>query len=111
MTDDFEDHCWKDIVPADVLEVYSHYERKVFVGQDCHVIADAYPQWRYQARVDRIMPVANRSLAIIPIRVKVRVPRKEEGERLKPQMGVNVTFYQRKAPPETPEPPEPTKIE
>jgi hypothetical protein len=22
MTDDFEDHCWKDIVTPDILEVY-----------------------------------------------------------------------------------------
>ena len=32
MADDFEDHCWKDIVPADVLDIYSHYIRKTFVG-------------------------------------------------------------------------------
>jgi len=32
MTDDFEDHCWKDIVTADVLEVYASYRRKTFVG-------------------------------------------------------------------------------
>ncbi|HXQ52881.1 MAG TPA: isochorismatase family protein [Stellaceae bacterium] len=32
MDDAFEDHCWKDIVPADVLDIYSHYARPVFVG-------------------------------------------------------------------------------
>ena len=32
MTDDFEDHCWKDIVTPDVLEVYECYRRKTFVG-------------------------------------------------------------------------------
>jgi nicotinamidase-related amidase len=32
MSDDFEDHCWKDIVTADDLEIYSHYRRKTFVG-------------------------------------------------------------------------------
>ena len=32
MTDEFEDHCWKDIVSADDLEIYSHYRRKTFVG-------------------------------------------------------------------------------
>ena len=30
--DDFENHCWKDIVPADVLDIYTHYVRKTFVG-------------------------------------------------------------------------------
>jgi nicotinamidase-related amidase len=28
----FEDHCWKDIVPADIIDLYSHYVRPVFVG-------------------------------------------------------------------------------
>ncbi len=32
MSDDFEDHCWKDILTPDVLEVYSMYQRKTFVG-------------------------------------------------------------------------------
>ena len=32
MADDFENHCWKDIGPADVLDIYSHYIRKTFVG-------------------------------------------------------------------------------
>ena len=32
MVDAFEDHCWKDLIPADVLEIYSHYRREVKVG-------------------------------------------------------------------------------
>jgi maleamate amidohydrolase len=32
MMEEFEDHCWKDIVSADDLEIYSHYRRKTFVG-------------------------------------------------------------------------------
>ena len=32
MADDFENHCWKDIVPPDVLDIYTHYHRKTFVG-------------------------------------------------------------------------------
>ncbi len=32
MNDDFEDHCWKDIVTPDVLEIYAAYRRKTFVG-------------------------------------------------------------------------------
>jgi maleamate amidohydrolase len=32
MSDDFEDHCWKDLVTPDILEVYSCYRRKTFVG-------------------------------------------------------------------------------
>ena len=32
MIDAFEDHCWNDVVPADVLDIYRHYRRDVFVG-------------------------------------------------------------------------------
>ncbi len=32
MTDAFEDYCWKDIVDAEMLEIYSAYKREVFVG-------------------------------------------------------------------------------
>ena len=32
MTDDFEDHCWKDVITPDVLEVYAAYRRKIYVG-------------------------------------------------------------------------------
>ena len=39
MIDDFEDHCWKDIVTPDVLEVYSCYRRRVFVGPSPALLA------------------------------------------------------------------------
>jgi multidrug resistance efflux pump len=93
------------------LEVQERDIRKVFVDQECVVRAKAYPERHYAARVDRIMPVANSSKAIIPIRVKVRVPRAEEGQYLKPQMGADVTFYNRKAPPEPKEPLPPKIVE
>ncbi|HLH94500.1 MAG TPA: isochorismatase family protein [Xanthobacteraceae bacterium] len=32
MTDDFEDHCWKDIVSPEDLETYAFYRRKTFIG-------------------------------------------------------------------------------
>jgi nicotinamidase-related amidase len=32
MSGDFEDHCWRDIVSPDDLEIYSHYHRKTYVG-------------------------------------------------------------------------------
>jgi maleamate amidohydrolase len=39
MSDDFEDHCWKDIITPDVLQVYSSYRRKVFVGASPALLA------------------------------------------------------------------------
>jgi nicotinamidase-related amidase len=32
MSNDFEDHCWKDVISPEILEVYSAYQRKTFVG-------------------------------------------------------------------------------
>lgn len=65
----------------------------IFPGQRCQVRADAYPDRIYEAKVDRLMPIADRSKASIPVRVKVQVPNEEEGVYLKPEMGVNVTFF------------------
>ncbi len=90
-----------------LLEVQERDINKVFVNQDCVVTSDAYPKRHYSARVDRIMPVANHSKAIVPIRVKVRVARGEEGMYLKPDIGVNVSLYNRQAPPEVAEPRKP----
>jgi len=39
MSDDFEDHCWKDVIPSDILEVYSCYQRKVFIGPNPALLA------------------------------------------------------------------------
>src|SRR5690242_21154448 len=30
--DPFEDHCWKDVISPDVIELYSSYRRDVGVG-------------------------------------------------------------------------------
>lgn len=68
---------------------------KVFVGQRCEVRADAYKDRVYQGRVDRLMPIADRAKASVPVRVKVSVPTDEEGVYLKPEMGATVTFFKR----------------
>jgi multidrug resistance efflux pump len=90
------------------LEVQERDVKKVFVNQDCIITPEAYSKRHYPGRVDRIMPIANRARAIIRIRVKVRVARSEEGKFLKPEMAVNVSLYNRQAPPEGPEPRKPT---
>ncbi len=48
MADDFENHCWKDIVSPDVLDIYSHYERKVFVGPAPALLAIDLYELAYQ---------------------------------------------------------------
>lgn len=39
MKRDFEDHCWKDIVDEEILEIYEPYRREVFVGRNPAVLA------------------------------------------------------------------------
>ena len=48
MADDFEDHCWKDIVPPDVLDIYTHYSRKTFVGPQAALLAIDLYELAYQ---------------------------------------------------------------
>ena len=36
---DFNDHCWKDVVDKDVLDIYASYHREVFVGKKPAVLA------------------------------------------------------------------------
>src|SRR5215510_14181884 len=39
MARDFEDHCWKDIVNEDILEIYEPYRREVKVGRNPAILA------------------------------------------------------------------------
>jgi hypothetical protein len=31
--ENFEDHCWRDIIPPEVLKVYEPYQRETYVGR------------------------------------------------------------------------------
>ena len=42
------------------------------------------------------MPTADRSKGAVPVRVKIEIPRAEEGQYLRPEMGAVVTFYNKK---------------
>jgi nicotinamidase-related amidase len=48
MTDDFENHCWKDVVPPDVIEVYKQYVRDVLVGPSPALVAIDLYELAYQ---------------------------------------------------------------
>lgn len=58
MSTDFEDHCWKDIVPPDVLEIYSHYKRDVFVGKAPALVAIDLYELAYQGGPRPVSEVA-----------------------------------------------------
>jgi nicotinamidase-related amidase len=46
--DEFENHCWKDIVSPEVLDIYSHYARKTFVGAAPALLAIDLYELAYQ---------------------------------------------------------------
>ncbi len=82
------------------LDIQERDISKVRVLQKCRVRAEAFPDRFYEGYVSRLMPVANRAKAVIPVRVRLTVPPQEQGQYLKPEMGATVTFYA-----ETVEPP------
>ena len=74
---------------------------KVKNGQVCVAMPEAYqndPEFLkahpkgYVGKVSRLMPTADRSQGAIPVRVKLDVPKGEEGVYLKPDMGIIVQF-------------------
>jgi len=62
MAEDFENHCWKDVVSPEVLDIYSHYIRKTFVGPSPALLAIDLYELAYQggakpvAELHRIHP-------------------------------------------------------
>ena len=46
--DPFEDHCWQDIIPEDVIELYSSYKREVGVGRSPALLAIDLYELAYQ---------------------------------------------------------------
>ena len=83
------------------LEVNERDIGRVKLDLACRVRSDAYPDRVYDGYVERVMPSANRAKSIVPVRIKV-VPRDDEvqGQYLKPEMGVTVTFLNRTVTPE-----------
>jgi HlyD family secretion protein len=76
------------------LDITERDVSKVRKGMPCRVRAEAYPDRGYDGVVDRLMPIANRAKGAVPVRVKIKVPKDEEGVYLKPEMGAVVAFLQ-----------------
>jgi multidrug resistance efflux pump len=68
---------------------------KVFKNQRCKVRPEAFPERIYDGLVSRLMPIADRAKGAVPVRVKVAIPKDEEGVYLKPEMGVIVSFFKK----------------
>lgn len=58
MTDDFEAHCWRDIVSADLLELYSRYKRDLYVGPAPALLAIDLYELAYQGGAKPIAEVS-----------------------------------------------------
>jgi maleamate amidohydrolase len=48
MASSFEDRCWKDVIPSDVLELYAHYERPLGIGPAPALLAIDLYEFVYQ---------------------------------------------------------------
>jgi RND family efflux transporter MFP subunit len=83
------------IVDMDSLElevdVNEGQIQRVFAGQQVEAILDAYPDWRIAARVEAIIPTADRARATIQVRVALN----ERDVRVLPDMAARVTFQDR----------------
>jgi len=62
MDRDFEDHCWKDVIDAETIEIYRAYRRRLYVGDNPAVLAIDLYNKAYQGgsrpvrEVDRDFP-------------------------------------------------------
>ncbi|WP_426286605.1 efflux RND transporter periplasmic adaptor subunit [Luteibacter sp. E-22] len=86
------------IVDMDSLEidvdVNEAYIGRVQPDMPAEAVLDAYPDWRIPAHVIAIVPAADRGKAT----VKVRVALENKDARIVPDMGVRVSFLERRAP-------------
>ncbi|SEO45966.1 RND family efflux transporter, MFP subunit [Luteibacter sp. UNC138MFCol5.1] len=86
------------IVDMDSLEidvdVNEAYIGRVQPDMPAEAVLDAYPDWRIPAHVIAIVPAADRGKAT----VKVRVALETKDGRIVPDMGVRVSFLERRAP-------------
>jgi multidrug efflux pump subunit AcrA (membrane-fusion protein) len=65
----------------------------VFSGQPCQVTLDAYPERRYSAYVDKIVPTADRAKATVMVKIKF----KSYDERVLPEMSAKIAFLPKDA--------------
>lgn len=74
---------------------------------ECNILPEVYRNSKpflakypkgYTGYISRVMPQADRGKGAIPVRVRIDVPPGEQGTYLKPDMKVEVTFYERQRP-------------
>ncbi len=80
------------------LEIEERDIAKVEIGMECVIKTDAYPNRPYEGYVHRIMPIATRGKGILPVRIRIMVPKDEkQAEFLKPEMNSLVSIRSKKS--------------
>ena len=76
------------------LKVQERDFAKIALGQKCQVRLDAFPQKSYEGTVSRILPIADRALGAVEVRVRVDIPKNDESFR--EEMGAIVAIGAKK---------------
>jgi RND family efflux transporter MFP subunit len=72
------------------VDVNESYIDRIAPGQAVQAVLDAYPEWRIAAKVNAVVPTADRQKAT----VKVRISFEKLDPRILPDMGIKVSFMQ-----------------
>ena len=78
------------------VDVQERVLNRVFVGQPCRMQPEAYSDRTYDARLDRLLPIANKQKGVVQARITILNP----DDRLLPDMNCNVKFLKEAPPPE-----------
>lgn len=55
--EDFEDHCWKDVVSAEISDIYSSYRRQTYIGESPALLAVDLYKMAFQGGPKRVHAV------------------------------------------------------
>ena len=91
MARDFEDHCWKDMIDPDTMQIYQAYRRKTYVGDNPAVLAIDLYNKAYLGGDRPVKEVDRRVLRLVrgkclegagtdPEAVRKRAPRRHSGD-------------------------------
>ena len=65
MPNDFEDHCWRDVVSSDVLDLYSRYQRELFVGPSPALLAIDLYELAYEGGARPIAEISKNYIRVL----------------------------------------------
>src|SRR6266540_987474 len=99
--ENFEDHCWKDVVTPEILKTYTPYQRETYIGQRPALLAIDLYNLAYEggAKEPHELVDTYKSSCVIYAtnrqRVKIDPQAFEIKEEFKPQSGDVVIFKER----------------